>query len=78
MPSSLQNSVSLNETARREFEAVADRFEVEPGFEMKADQNAVIVRTKLRAQQVPPLRLVVPSNYPNGTVTVDRAVLDLG
>lgn len=28
--------------------------------------------------QVPPLRLVVPRNYPNGNVSVDRAALDLG
>lgn len=28
-------------------------------------------------QSVPPLRLVIPSNYPNTPVTVDRAALDL-
>lgn len=27
---------------------------------------------------MPPLRLVIPRNYPAGAVTVERAVLDLG
>uniref|UniRef100_A0A1I7XJ39 Mediator of RNA polymerase II transcription subunit 15 n=1 Tax=Heterorhabditis bacteriophora TaxID=37862 RepID=A0A1I7XJ39_HETBA len=37
----------------------------------------IVMLSVLEGQQVPPLRLVIPSIYPNGSVSVDRAAIDL-
>ncbi|CAD6193001.1 unnamed protein product [Caenorhabditis auriculariae] len=69
---------TLSDMARRELDEMASRFEIDPNQE-SPDVHSIIITCRLRGQPVPPLRLVVPSMYPNaGVVTVDRAALDLG
>lgn len=67
---------NLNETARKELQILDARFEIDPNHQ-RHDANHIIVVCKIRNQQFPPLRLVVPTTYPAGNVTVDRAVIDL-
>ncbi|KAF1762373.1 hypothetical protein GCK72_010635 [Caenorhabditis remanei] len=81
-PSNSMNSgqpvqrASLTETARKELQALEARFEIDPNHQ-RHDANHILVSCKLRNQPYPPLRLVVPTTYPAGSVTVDRAVIDL-
>jgi len=79
--SSFAPSVQLCDAARQELISISDRFVIDPDTEMSHDHAAaVIVKCSLRAgdiPQVPPLRLVIPRAYPAGTVSVDRAALDL-
>lgn len=67
---------NLNDVARKELQALEARFEIEQNHP-RHDANHFIVSCKLRGQTIPPLRLVVPTTYPNGNVTVDRAAIDL-
>lgn len=57
-------------------QALDARFEVDPNHQ-RHDANHIVVSCKIRGQPFPPLRLVVPTTYPAGNVTVDRAVIDL-
>ncbi|CAI5445193.1 unnamed protein product [Caenorhabditis angaria] len=66
----------LNEAARKEMQTMESRFDINMNTE-RHDANHVIVSVKQRNQPFPPLRLVIPSNYPAGTVSVDRAAIDI-
>ncbi|KAL3122011.1 hypothetical protein niasHT_004133 [Heterodera trifolii] len=71
------NFSELPEMVRGELNSVEQRFQFDPTVELNTDANAFIVNCILRREQVPPLRLVIPRNYPAGTVTVERTALDL-
>ncbi|CAI4224851.1 unnamed protein product [Auanema sp. JU1783] len=71
------NCGTLTETARREITSLTDRFEFDSTNTEVRDKGCVLVKCKLRAMQVPPLRLLVPFAYPNGSITIDRAAIDL-
>uniref|UniRef100_A0A1I7T8J0 Mediator of RNA polymerase II transcription subunit 15 n=1 Tax=Caenorhabditis tropicalis TaxID=1561998 RepID=A0A1I7T8J0_9PELO len=72
---SVQRS-SLNDSARKELQALEARFEIDQSHP-RHDANHYIVTCKLRNQPFPPLRLVVPTQYPSGNVSVDRSAIDL-
>ncbi|VDK43892.1 unnamed protein product [Anisakis simplex] len=72
-----QFGAQLPEAARRELLALSERFTVDPSIELAPTSTAVIVKCNLNSYPVPPLRLVIPRTYPNGQLSVDRAVLDL-
>lgn len=67
---------NLNDTARKELQALETRFEIDQTHP-RHDANHFIVSCKIRGQPFPPLRLVVPVTYPSGNVSVDRTVIDL-
>lgn len=71
------NRPSLPEAARREFSQLSDRFEFDSSAESHHDPHSALVNCKMRGQQVPALRLVIPLSYPAACVTVDRAAIDL-
>ncbi|KAL3070186.1 hypothetical protein niasHT_039379 [Heterodera trifolii] len=71
------NILHLPEMVRGELNSVEQRFQFDPTVELNTDANAFIVKCILKREQVPPLRLVIPRNYPAGTVTVERTALDL-
>ncbi|KAJ1362478.1 hypothetical protein KIN20_022030 [Parelaphostrongylus tenuis] len=68
---------SLPEAARRELAQLSDRFEFDNNIESHHDPHSALVNCKMRGQQVPALRLVIPLSYPAASVTVDRAAIDL-
>ncbi|KJH49082.1 hypothetical protein DICVIV_04789 [Dictyocaulus viviparus] len=71
------NRPSLPDAARRELSQLSDRFEFDNNSELHHDPHSTLVNCKIRGQQVPALRLVVPLSYPAASVTVDRAAIDL-
>ncbi|KAL3099752.1 hypothetical protein niasHS_000236 [Heterodera schachtii] len=71
------NILHLPEMVRGELNSVEQRFQFDPTVELNTEANAFIVKCILKREQVPPLRLVIPRNYPAGTVTVERTALDL-
>ncbi|EYC42017.1 hypothetical protein Y032_0547g3273 [Ancylostoma ceylanicum] len=71
------NKPSLPDAARREFSQLSDRFEFDNNPESHHDPHCALVKCKIKGQQVPALRLVIPLSYPASSVTVDRAAIDL-
>ncbi|CAJ0599052.1 unnamed protein product [Cylicocyclus nassatus] len=68
---------ALPEAARRELSQLSDRFEFDNSPESHHDPHCALVKCKIKGQQVPALRLVIPLSYPAASVTVDRAAIDL-
>ncbi|GMR41156.1 hypothetical protein PMAYCL1PPCAC_11351, partial [Pristionchus mayeri] len=66
----------LSDGAIRECNAMGDRFDVETLPERKIATH-VVLKCKLKSQQIPPLRLLVPNTYPQGQVSVDREEIDI-
>ncbi|KAK5968923.1 Mediator of RNA polymerase II transcription subunit 15 [Trichostrongylus colubriformis] len=71
------NKPSLPEAARRELSQLSDRFEFDNSTEGHRDPLSALVKCKIKGQQVPALRLVIPLSYPAASVTVHRAAIDL-
>ncbi|ETN80668.1 hypothetical protein NECAME_09028 [Necator americanus] len=69
--------LSLPDAARRELSQLSDRFEFDNNPESHHDPHCALVKCKIKGQQVPALRLVIPLSYPAASVTVDRAAIDL-
>jgi len=67
----------LNDSVRSELASMESRFSFDPSVEMTNDGMMYLVRCMLKREQVPPMRIVIPRNYPNALPTVERAVLDL-
>ncbi|VDO37761.1 unnamed protein product [Haemonchus placei] len=68
---------SLPEAARRELSQLSDRFEFDNNTESHHDPLSTLVKCKIKGQQVPALRLVIPLSYPAAPATVHRAAIDL-
>ncbi|XGW16137.1 hypothetical protein V3C99_001519 [Haemonchus contortus] len=68
---------SLPEAARRELSQLSDRFEFDNNTETHHDPLSTLVKCKIKGQQVPALRLVIPLSYPAAPATVHRAAIDL-
>lgn len=71
------NKPPIPEAARRELTQLSDRFEFDNNPESHQDPHCALVKCKIKGQQVPALRLVIPLSYPAASVTVDRAAIDL-
>ncbi|VDL79539.1 unnamed protein product [Nippostrongylus brasiliensis] len=71
------NKPSVPEAARRELSQLSDRFEFDNNSEPHHDPHSALVKCKIKGQQVPALRLVIPLSYPSAAATVDRAAIDL-
>uniref|UniRef100_A0A914GX44 Mediator of RNA polymerase II transcription subunit 15 n=1 Tax=Globodera rostochiensis TaxID=31243 RepID=A0A914GX44_GLORO len=71
------NILQLPELVQSEISGMEQRFHFDPNVELSPDSNSFIIKCILKREQVPSLRLIVPRNYPAGTVSVERAVLDL-
>ncbi|KAK0416102.1 hypothetical protein QR680_012298 [Steinernema hermaphroditum] len=72
-PGSLMN---LCDPARVELENLNDRFVADQNTEIIADH--IIVKCTMRHRnELPSLRLVIPRNYPQSNVTIERVPLDL-
>lgn len=71
------NISQLPDAIRSEIADLEQRFQFDPSVEIASDMNSFVIKCILRSQQVPPLRLIIPRGYPVGSVTVERAILDL-
>ncbi|GMR62110.1 hypothetical protein PMAYCL1PPCAC_32305 [Pristionchus mayeri] len=64
-----------SDAVTRECNAVAERFEMQTLNESKFAGH-IVLKCRMKARQAPPLRLLVPSTYPQGKITVDRDDID--
>uniref|UniRef100_A0A1I7YVJ7 Mediator of RNA polymerase II transcription subunit 15 n=1 Tax=Steinernema glaseri TaxID=37863 RepID=A0A1I7YVJ7_9BILA len=68
--------MNLCDSARIELEGLNDRFLADTNTDIIADH--VIVKCTMRHRsELPSLRLVIPRNYPQANVTIERVPLDL-
>uniref|UniRef100_A0A914GZA0 Mediator of RNA polymerase II transcription subunit 15 n=1 Tax=Globodera rostochiensis TaxID=31243 RepID=A0A914GZA0_GLORO len=71
------NILQLPELVQSEISGMEQRFHFDPNVALCPDSNSFIINCILKREEVPSLRLIVPRNYPAGTVSVERVVLDL-